>query len=87
MSAKKKQVVDRKLRRVAEEEASKLGASVSFEHLTRHAALVVTLNGLSRSITIARSSRKLDHQLDWCRQNIRKLVKEIQCDTQKPCRP
>ncbi len=69
----------RKLIRAAEEEASKFGASISSHLGGKHLIITVTLGGEYRKFTSNNKAAKLDHQIDWAKQNVRRIVKEIQC--------
>lgn len=75
--------VDRKVRAAAEAEAPKHGASVVFEFGSKHILMVVRYGGQRRQTTFSNTSnkKKLQHQEDWVRQNIRRMVKEMKCNT------
>lgn len=70
----------RKLIGVAEEEASKFGASISSTMGSKHLIITVTLGGEHRRFTSNNKAAKLDHQMDWAKQNVRRIVKELQCN-------
>jgi hypothetical protein len=74
---------DRKVRAAAEAEAPKHGASVEFQHGSKHILMVVRYGDQRRQTTLSDTSnkKKLQHQEDWVRQNIRRMVKEMKCNT------
>lgn len=70
----------RRLRKAAEEEASKLGASVTFGNASKHSTLTVAFNGQERTAHHSRggtAKRRIENQEDWVRQYVRRIVKEL----------
>jgi hypothetical protein len=79
----------RKVREIAQAEASRSGASVSFEEGKKHIVMTLTLGGETRKLGLSRSTkiRRRDHREDWIKQDIRRLLKEIQCSISKRSQP
>lgn len=64
--------------RAADQEARRLGALVSFERGKKHPEMVITLAGQSRRIAVSSTPRTdRDNQIDWVRQDVRRLVREL----------
>ena len=72
-------LLHRRLVAAAEDEASKLGVSVSFENRKKHVFIVVTTPKGTRRHIMSRGGTKNDigNMEDWARQKIRRSKKEL----------
>ena len=61
----------------ANDEADHLNAKVEFEHNSKHPCMTVTFDNIKRKVALSCTSRT-DNQVNWIRQHVRRLVKEIE---------
>lgn len=71
-------IIPKKVRDAAEEAATALGAQVSIEPGGKHYKLIVSKKGMKRTTALTAAPRTgVKNQIDWVRQDIRRLVREL----------